>query len=216
VFISFEGIDGSGKTTQVQRTVSALRDAGYDVLSTREPGGTPIGDRIRSILLDKTDSDLHPRSELLLFCASRAQLVHEVLRPFLDKGGIVICDRYADSTLAYQGYGHGLDIDALRHILDFATGGLYPQITVYLDMPPKEGLLRRRRGRFEGEEWNRLDNMEIAFHQRVYDGYQQLIARDPQRWLRIPADDDIDSVQSEILNQLLPHVRQRMTTHEQE
>lgn len=211
MFISFEGIDGSGKTTQVQHTVRALQDAGYAVLATREPGGTPVGDRIRSILLDKTESDLHPRSELLLFCASRAQLVSERLRPFLAEGGIVICDRYADSTLAYQGYGHGLDTDTLRHILDFATGGLYPDVTVYLDMPPERGLERRHRGRFEGEEWNRLDDMELAFHQRVYTGYEQLIQRNPQRWLRIPADNPIDTVKATLLKHLLPRVRQHMS-----
>jgi dTMP kinase len=210
MFISFEGIDGSGKTTQVQHTVRALQDAGYQVLSTREPGGTPLGDRIRGLLLEKNDHPMHPRSELLLFCASRAQLVSEMLRPFLAGGGIVICDRYADSTLAYQGYGHGLNLDALRHILDFATGGLYPDVTVYLDMPPERGLERRHRGRFEGEEWNRLDDMELAFHQRVYHGYEQLIQRDPQRWLRIPADDAIDTVKTTLLKQLLPRVRQHM------
>ncbi len=211
MFISFEGIDGSGKTTQVQHTVSALEDAGYDVLATREPGGTPLGDHIRELLLGKNDHPMHPRSELLLFCASRAQLVSDQLRPFLAGGGIVICDRYADSTLAYQGYGHGLNPDALRHILDFATGGLYPDVTVYLDMPPERGLERRHRGRFEGEEWNRLDDMELAFHQRVYQGYEQLIQHDPQRWLRIPADNDIHTVKQTLLRHLLPRVTQHMT-----
>ncbi|MEL6528134.1 MAG: dTMP kinase [Chloroflexota bacterium] len=207
MFISFEGTEGSGKTTQIKATYTALQKAGYDVLLTREPGGTTISDNIRSLLLDKPTGKqaMHPRTELLLFCASRAQLVNEVIVPYLDDGGIVLCDRYADSTLAYQGYGHGLPVDALRTILDFATGGLYPDLTVYLDLIPQKGLARRRLGQLKfGEDWNRLDDMELAFHERVYAGYQTIIAGDEKRFLRVDADHDADTVQKNLLAQLLP------------
>jgi len=189
MFISFEGTEGSGKTTQIKMVYAVLRDAGYDVLLTREPGGTEISDQIRTILLDtQHKAMLEARAELLLFCASRAQLVGEVIRPWLQRGGIVLCDRYADSTLAYQGYGHGLPLKELRQILAFSTGNLQPNRTVYLDILPERGLARRRRGQFLGEDWNRLDAMELAFHERVYDGYQQIMAEEPERFLVVDAD----------------------------
>lgn len=203
MFISFEGTEGSGKTTQIKETYAALRDAGYKVLLTREPGGTEIGDQIRSLLLEnRPQRPMQAQTELLLFAASRAQLVGEVLRPWLEGGGVLLCDRYADSTLAYQGYGHGLDLEHLRQILDFATGGLYPDVTVYLDISPEKGLARRREGQFLGEEWNRLDDMELAFHQRVYQGYQQIIAAEPGRFLRINADQPPDAVKHDVLTKL--------------
>lgn len=208
MFITFEGIDGSGKSTQARALAAALTERGYDVLLTREPGGTPIGDQIRAIVVDTlTNTAMTPETELLLFCASRAQLVAEVIRPFLAQGGIVLCDRYADSTMAYQGYGHGLDLEALRLILRFATGGLTPDWTVYLDLDPRIGLERRRRGRLlMSEDWNRLDDKELAFHQRVYTGYEALIAEQPQRWLRIPADQPVEAVQAQVLKALKPHL----------
>ena len=196
LFITFEGSDGSGKTTQIQQTAAFLEAAGCDVLVTREPGGTPIGQQIRQILLDDmTNTDMHPRTELLLFCASRAQIVEQVLRPHVAQGGIVLCDRYADSTLAYQGYGHGLDVDVLRQILDFATARFYPNLTFYLDLPPSIGLERRRHGE---ADWNRLDDMEAAFHERVYQGYEQLIAAEPKRWSRVDANRRTNQIQADI------------------
>ena len=208
MFITFEGTEGSGKTTQIKETYAALREKGYEVLLTREPGGTPIGDQIRTILLDNLENkEMQPRTELLLFCASRAQIVGELIRPTLAKGWIVLCDRYADSTLAYQGYGHGLPVDDLKQILQFATGGLYPDLTVYLDITPEKGLERRRRGTiFNNEDWNRLDDMEIAFHHKVYDGYQEIIQQDPKRFLRINSDQTPEAVQDDILEALLPHL----------
>ena len=190
MFITFEGTDGSGKSTQVKAITAKLREQGYKIITTREPGGTAIGDQIRAIVLDNLENtDMVDRTELLLFCASRAQLVHELILPTIERGGIILCDRYADSTLAYQGYGHGLDLQALRDILHFATSGLQPDITMYLDLKPEIGLERRHQARFEGEDWNRLDDKEIAYHQRVYDGYQQIIKNDPSnRWVRINAN----------------------------
>jgi dTMP kinase len=199
MFITFEGPDGSGKTTQVQQTVVALRAKGYDVLLTREPGGTAIGDQIREVLHNLENTDMHPRAELLLYNASRAQLVEEAIRPQLARGGLVVCDRFYDSTLAYQGYGHGLDLDTLRTIITFATGGLKPNLTLYLDISPEDGLQRRLSAVAKGEEWNRLDDMEMAFHRRVREGYHNLIAAEPERWVCINGAQDVDKVQTEIL-----------------
>lgn len=208
MFITFEGIDGSGKTTQARALAAALSERGYEVLLTREPGGTPIGDQIRAIVVDNlTNTNMTAEAELLLFCASRAQLVAQVIRPFLAQGGIVLCDRYADSTMAYQGYGHGLDLNALRHILQFATGGLTPDLTIYLDLDPRVGLERRRRGRLlMSEDWNRLDDKELAYHQRVHAGYEALIAAQPERWLRVSAAQSIEAVQAELWSLLKPHL----------
>jgi dTMP kinase len=199
MFITFEGPDGSGKTTQVQQTVVYLRSKGYDVLLTREPGGTVIGDQIREVLHNLENTAMHPRAELLLYNASRAQLVEEVIRPQLATGGLVVCDRFYDSTLAYQGYGHGLDLEALRTIIVFATGGLRPDMTIYLDISPEDGLQRRLSAVAQGEEWNRLDDMAMAFHRRVREGYHKLIAAEPERWVCINGAQPVEKVQAEIL-----------------
>jgi dTMP kinase len=200
MFITFEGTEGSGKTTQIKAAYAVLRDDGYRVTLTREPGGTAIGDQIRTILLDNLkNTNMQARAELLLFCASRAQLVGELIRPTIEQGGILLCDRYSDSTLAYQGYGHGLPIADLKQILTFATAGLVPDVTIYLDIKPEKGLERRRRGMiFNHEDWNRLDAMELAFHQRVYSGYQQIISDSAERFEVIDADRSIEAVQADV------------------
>ena len=157
MFITLEGPDGSGKSTQVAPLVEFLRQQGYSVLPTREPGGTFISDQVRNVLLNRPEnSAMHPRTEILLFLASRAQLVEERIRPALLEGTIVLCDRYADSTLAYQGYGHGVDLDTLRSLLAFATGGLQPDLTILLDVSPEEGLRRRKKGGGNGTGWMHL------------------------------------------------------------
>jgi dTMP kinase len=202
MFITFEGPDGSGKTTQVAQTVEALRGRGYKVLLTREPGGTAIGDQIRHILHDMSNKSMNPRAELLLFSASRAQIVDEVIRPFLASGGLVICDRFFDSTMAYQGYGHGLDLGVLRTITEFATGGLRPDLTIFLDIAPEDGLQRRLSAIDKGVEWTRLDDMEMAFHRRVRGGYHKLIAEEPGRWVNIDAAQAREQVQADILKVL--------------
>jgi dTMP kinase len=199
MFIKFEGPDGSGKTTQVQQTALKLRERGHDVLLTREPGGTDIGNQIREVLHNLENSEMHPRAELLLYNASRAQLVEEAIRPHLATGGLVICDRFYDSTLAYQGYGHGLDLNTLRTIITFATGGLRPDLTIYLDISPEDGLQRRLSAVAQGEEWNRLDDMAMAFHRRVREGYHALIAAEPERWVCINGAQAVEKVQEAIL-----------------
>jgi dTMP kinase len=198
MFITFEGPDGSGKSTQICLLAEYLRKQGSPVFQTREPGGTPIGDQIRTVLHDLKNEGMHPHTEILLYAASRAQLVAQEIRPRLAAGEIVICDRYADSTLAYQGYGHGLDLDTLRVILRFATGGLQPDLTLYLDITAEEGLKRRERAAQDGAEWNRLDAQPLDFHRRVRDGYLALMAEDPARWVRIPATGDRFAIQTQI------------------
>jgi dTMP kinase len=194
LFVTLEGPDGGGKSTQARQLVDYLRGRGLNVLLTREPGGTPIGDQIRRTLMDLGNTGMNPRSEILLFSASRAQIVHQVIRPHLESGGIVVCDRFYDSTLAYQGYGHGLDLQALQTITAFATGGLRPDLTLLLDLPAEDGLRRRKRG----GQWNRLDAYDLAFHQRVRQGYFALAAAEPERWVRLDATQPVDAVQAEM------------------
>lgn len=204
MFITLEGPDGSGKTSQLPLLAEGLRKAGHDVLTTREPGGTEIGDQIRQVLFDLKNKNMHPRSEILLFQASRAQHVEEVIRPALAAGKVVLCDRYADSTLAYQGYGHRIDLKVLSEIVDFATGGLKPDLTLFLDISVEEGLKRRT----AGGDWNRLDDYDVEFHQRVHQGYNQMIAAEPQRWVRVDAARQPDIVAAEMQKVVLERLRQ--------
>jgi len=196
VFITLEGPDGSGKSTQIGPLAEFLRQQGYPVLTTREPGGTPISDQVRTVLLNRMENQaMRPRTEILLFLAARAQLVEEVIRPRLAAGEIVLSDRYADSTLAYQGYGHQVDCDLLRQLLDFATGSLWPDLTILLDVDVETGLKRRLTG---GGEWNRLDAHAVAFHQRVLEGYHALAERDPQRWVTVDGNRPFAEVQADL------------------
>jgi dTMP kinase len=205
MFITFEGLDGSGKTTQIQLLKTYLEQKGYPVLCTREPGGTPIGDEIRVILHNLKNTAMHPHTEVLLYIASRAQLVTQVVRPALQLGQIVILDRYADSTLAYQGYGHGLDIEVLRTMLDFATGGLRPDLTFYLQINAQDGLQRRQKAAEQGAEWNRLDAFALEFHKRVQGGYEALIEEDIARWVVIEAGQTVEEIQHLIQEAVLHH-----------
>ncbi|MCR4408570.1 MAG: dTMP kinase [Anaerolineae bacterium] len=199
LFITFEGPDGSGKTTQIRLLYQYLQGLGYPVYLTREPGGTSIGDQIRAVLHDVHNTEMYPEAEILLYSASRAQLVRQVIRPRLAAGEIVLCDRYAESTLAYQGYGRQLDLLTLRAITAFATDGLRPDLIVYLDLPVEEGL-RRRLAAYQtsGEEWNRLDQEEVAFHRRVRAGYLEMAAAEPARWLVLDAAQAVDVIQKDI------------------
>jgi dTMP kinase len=193
VFITLEGPDGSGKTSHIPLLVEYLRQRGYHVLPTREPGGTLISDQVKDVLKSMENKAMHPRTEILLFCSARAQLVEEVIRPALLEGQIVLSDRYADSTLAYQGYGHGVDLVFLRNLLDFATGGLWPDFTLLLDIDAEQGLKRRRSG---GDQWDRLDDYEPSFHKRVRQGYHELVKQEPGRWQVINANQTFDQVQA--------------------
>jgi dTMP kinase len=196
LFISFEGPDGSGKTTQARLLADYLRAAGREVVFTREPGGTAIGDQIRRVLHDPANTAMEHSSETLLYSAARAQLVAERIRPGLARGAIVVCDRYADSTLAYQGYGRGLDLTMLRAITAFATGGLVPDLTIWLDLDAAEGL-RRRQG--SGGEWNRMDQLPLELHERVRAGYRELAAADPGRWVRVDGTAPVQEVHERVV-----------------
>lgn len=201
MFITFEGAEGSGKTTQIQLLADALRKQAIDVTTTREPGGTRIGNAIRSLLLDLRHTEISPRTETLLFQAARAQLVDEVILPALAAGRVVLCDRYADSTLAYQGYGRGQSRTVLRGLGAYATRELTPDLTIYLDIDVDAGLARKRTG--AAEEWNRMENLEVEFHRRVRAGYLALAAEEPARWLVIDASLPIDAIQPAILARVL-------------
>ncbi len=193
LFITFEGPDGSGKSTQARLLADYLKARGYEVLLTREPGGTKIGEQIRDVILSTRNDSMRHETEALLFSAARAQSVAEVIRPALAAGKIVLCDRYADSTLAYQGYGLGLDLEALRAITRFATGGLVPDLTFYIDLPVQVGLARKPHG-----EVNRLDQKEIAYHERVRAGFLEMVKAEPSRWVRVDGMSSVDEIQSEI------------------
>ncbi len=194
MFITLEGPEGSGKSTQVRRLIRRLMDHGVQVVQTREPGGTSIGDQVRSILMDLDNTTMHPTTEILLFSASRAQHVHEVIKPHLENGAVVICDRYYHSTLAYQGYGHGLDLEALKQITRFATSNLDPDLILLLDLPSEAGLQRRR----TDGDWNRMDDYQLAFHQRVRQGYLTMAAADPEHWALVDASRSLDEVEDAI------------------
>ena len=199
VFITVEGPDGAGKSTQARLLADALRRSGREVCLTREPGGTPLGERLREFLLDGRGTSHRPLTDALLFNAARAELVHGVIAPALASGAVVVCDRYADSTLAYQGYGDGLDLDALRRVIAFATGGLGPDVTVLVDVPARLGLGRRSAG--PGEERNRFEEgrHDEAFHRRVREGFLALAAADPRRWAVVDGTAAVDVVAAAIL-----------------
>ena len=198
-FITFEGPDGSGKTGQLDLLAEELIQAGYPILTTREPGGTCIGDQIRATLLDLKNTDMVDRTEALLYQAARAQLVDEVIKPQLASGGVVLCDRYADSTLAYQGYGHQNTLESLRGIIHYATGGLIPDLTILMDLAPEVGLQRR----VDAGGVNRLDAYDIEFHRRVRDGYLEMAHDQQERWVIVNADRPFETVQAEIRSILL-------------
>lgn len=190
MFITFEGIEGSGKSTQLRRVAELVRDP----VVTKEPGGTPVADRIRAILLDSTTT-LDPVAELFLFAASRRQHVVEVIRPALAAGRVVLCDRYTDATLAYQGFGRLLNLDKLRMLNDWATESLQPDLTLLFDLPEEAGLTRaRRRNEAAVHDEGRFEAEDLRFHRRVREGYLSMAQADPKRYAVVNADGTIDEV----------------------
>ncbi|WP_414657431.1 dTMP kinase [Deinococcus sp. VB343] len=193
LFITLEGPEGAGKTTQLARLEARLRETGRRVTVTREPGGTPLGLRVREVVLDPA-LDMGPLSEFLLYSASRAQLVQDVLRPALERGDVVLCDRYFDSSLAYQGAGRGLPLALLRDLTREVTGGLTPDLTVLLDLDPALGLERAaQRG-----QPDRLEKADLAFHKRVRAGFLQLAQAEPQRFAVLDAAQSADMVDAQL------------------
>ena len=202
-FITFEGPEGAGKSTQVHRLAASLAAAGYTVWTTREPGGTRVGEMIRPLLLGSSASGLSAWSEALLFSAARAQLIEEVIRPRLANGEIVLCDRYSDSTLAYQGYARGLDLSLLRSLQAAVTGELKPGLTLLLNLPVGAGLAR-----IPSNSKDRLDSETLAFHERVAEGYRQMALAEPDRWREMDATASPDAVASAILGEVLAVLQQ--------
>ncbi len=195
-FLSVEGIEGSGKTTQLQRLAKLLRAKGRNCVVTKEPGGTPIGDRVRAILLDPQAEGMDPLSELFLLAASRRQHVIEVIQPAIEAGATVLCDRYADASLVYQGYGRSIELQRVRDINDWATGGIYPDLTVVFDLPEAIGLERARTRNATNNLYleSRLEGEDLNFHRRVRDGYLELARQQPDRFAVLDAAESADEV----------------------
>lgn len=195
MFISFEGPEGAGKSTQIRLLAEALGREGYRVTMTREPGGTAVGEGVRSVLLGGTQ-EITPEAEAYLMTGARAQLVRECIRPALNAGSVVLCDRFADSTLAYQGAARGLPIDELRDLQRLAVGETMPHLTILIDIDVRQGLARRQRT----NEQNRLDREGIVFHERVAEWYRGEAAGDPRRWRVVAGDGSIEDVHSTIFD----------------
>lgn len=193
--ITFEGIDGSGKSTQIARLQQSLENRGYRVLVVREPGGTPISEQIRELLLHSDSAELHPRTEALLFSAARSQLVHEVMLPALAAGAIVICDRYADSSIAYQGYGRELPLEEIITTQKFATSDLRPDLKVLLDVPVEISSERKSQ-----DPADRMEGAGETFMARVREGYLRLARSQPEEWLIVAAQTSTEQIAEEIEN----------------
>jgi dTMP kinase len=194
LFITLEGPEGSGKTSHLPPLVEYLRAKGYIVSATREPGGTSIGEQIRAVIHDLKNEEMHPRTETLLYQAARAQIVEQFIKPRLEAGEVVISDRYYDSTIAYQGYGHQQDLEQVRALVKYATGGLVPDLTILLDLDVEVGLGRKKKD----NEWNRLDAYTVEFHKRVRAGYLKMVKAEPERWVVVNAEQPWKSVQQDL------------------
>ncbi len=189
VFITFEGFEGSGKSTQIGLLCSYIKRLGYEVTPLREPGGTPVGEAVRRVLLDVTYEDIKPEVETLLYMASRAQLARDKIIPALQEGRVVICDRFLDSTIAYQGYGGGVDVKKIKGIGMFSVAGIRPDLTILLDVKPERGLERLK-------EKDRIERKPITYHRKVREGYLRIAKLHPRRFIIIEAEQEKDSIQS--------------------
>lgn len=205
MFITLEGPEGSGKTSHIPYLVEYLREKGYTVFPTREPGGTSIGEQIREVIHDMKNVEMHPRTETLLYQAARAQIVEQVIKPRLANGEIVISDRYYDSTIAYQGYGHQQNLEQVRALVTYATGGLVPDLTILLDLDIEVGLRRKK----DGDEWNRMDAYTVEFHQRVRKGYQEMAKAEPKRWVVVDAGQAWEAVQEDLKKVILRRLQSK-------
>lgn len=198
-FITFEGVEGSGKSFQARALYRKLSGLAIPALLTHEPGGTPPGERISRLLKWAQNTDISPLTELLLFNASRAQLIDEVIRPALESGQVVICDRFTDSTMAYQSYGRGLDPDTVRNTNNTATAGLKPDLTILLDIPAEEGFARKK-----DDKYDRFEQEDIVFHRKVREGYLTLAEAEPERWMVIDAGQSREKIKKIIWQKVSP------------
>lgn len=196
IFITLEGPDGAGKSTQVENIKSYFENAGREVVVSREPGGTPISEKLRNIVLDNGNAEMDDITEMLVYAAARAQHVSEKIRPALDKGSVVVCDRFVDSSIAYQGYGRNLG-DQVGEVNRYATGGLAPDVTFFMDLDPEIG-----RSRIGKDVRDRLEQQKLDFHYRVYEGYKAICEKYPERVVRIDATRTIDEIKEDIYSKL--------------
>ena len=196
IFITLEGPDGAGKSTQVENIKSYFENAGREVVVSREPGGTPISEKLRNIVLDNGNAEMDDITEMFVYAAARAQHVSEKIRPALDKGSVVVCDRFVDSSIAYQGYGRNLG-DQVGEVNRYATGGLEPYVTFFMDLDPEIG-----RSRIGKDARDRLEQQKLDFHYRVYEGYKAICEKYPERVVRIDATRTIDEIKEDIYSKL--------------
>jgi dTMP kinase len=208
-FITFEGIDGCGKSTQLRMLASELRLRGREVVSTREPGGTPLGTRIRQLVLD-AEEQVDPLAELLLYAADRAQHVRMLVRPALDSGHVVLSDRYADATVAYQGAGRGFPDEIVSELVALATGGLMPDLTLVFDVPVDESQRRAAKRSDKGYKQDRLDAEDAAFHTRVRDAYRRIAAAEPERVRVIDASGSVQETQAQVMRTVMPFLESKI------
>lgn len=208
MFITVEGPDGSGKTTQLQLLVRSLTEKGYEVVVTREPGGTKVGNGIREVLLSPEHDEMTPRVEMMLYAASRAQNIDQVIRPALKRGAIVVCDRFVDASIAYQGYGLQYDLNQILSLNEWATAGIKPDLTFLFDLTPDQASRRMKdRGQLD-----RIESRDESFHQRVYDGFKKILEQHPDRMVRIDANATIEMIQDEVLDITLERLNERGVT----
>lgn len=196
IFITIEGPDGAGKSTQVENIKSYFENAGREVVVSREPGGTPISEKLRNIVLDNGNAEMDDITEMFVYAAARAQHVSEKISPALDKGSVVVCDRFVDSSIAYQGYGRNLG-DQVAEVNRYATGGLEPDVTFFMDLDPEIG-----RSRIGKDVRDRLEQQKLDFHYRVYEGYKAICEKYPERVVRIDATRTIDEIKEDIYSKL--------------
>lgn len=198
-FITFEGPDGAGKSTQIQLLNDYLKAEGWDTVLTREPGGTPIGEKIRSIILDVENREMNPIAEMLLYAAARAQHVSQLIKPALEKGKIVLCDRFVDSSIAYQGFGRELGVDMVEGVNHFALQGIVPDLTILFAIDPEKGL---ERGRTRHRGMDRLEKEQMDFHKKVYEGFISLSHKYPQRIRIIDANLEIEKIHESVISEI--------------
>lgn len=205
LFITLEGGEGAGKTTVISLLKNRLEQLGYEVITTREPGGSKIAEKIRNVILDPDHTEMDARTEALLYAAARRQHLVEIIVPALEEGKIVLCDRFLDSSLAYQGYARGLGIDEVFTINKFAIEEVMPNLTLFFDILPEKGLARISNN--EGREQNRLDLENIRFHEQVYEAYNKLIETYPERIRRINADQPLEKVEEEAFDKIRSYIK---------